>query len=343
MARALRIAWLLLGLALTSSACSSVPPDLFSTPAPPGAGPHVQLHYLGNGGWLIQRGDDKIVTAPFVSNPHALTLLLPGGPNTARIDAVLPPMHDVKIILVGHGHYDHAMDLPYVHEKKAPAAQIYGSTTVVNTLAAVHRLAPYLTPITERQAASGDHPGEWLPSRTSKVRFMPLLSTHAPHFAGRKLIPWWSVDEKQTSLPCCPFWWKEGPTFAFLIDFLDKEGGAPQFRIYYQDAASRPRTGIVPVLTGPDAVKVDVAILCVAAFDQVDDNPEHILANVDPRHVIGGHWEDFFFQSYGARPPRPTFGTDLREFHRRASARVPTRAIYLPAPGDRLHIPVTVK
>ena len=28
----------------------------------------------------------------------------------------------------------------------------------------------------------------------------------------------------------------------------------------------------------PDGVPVDVAILCVAGFSQVDENPEHILA-----------------------------------------------------------------
>jgi mRNA degradation ribonuclease J1/J2 len=29
-------------------------------------------------------------------------------------------MRDVKSILLGHAHYDHAMDLPYIMEKLAP-------------------------------------------------------------------------------------------------------------------------------------------------------------------------------------------------------------------------------
>src|SRR6267143_651619 len=106
-------------------ACASVPSDLFDTPTPT-PGPHVELHYLGNGGWLMQRGTDRIATAPFVSNPNGATLLFPGGPNTTLIDEVIPPMHDVGIILIGHGHYHHAMDLPYVAATKAPMAKIYG-------------------------------------------------------------------------------------------------------------------------------------------------------------------------------------------------------------------------
>jgi L-ascorbate metabolism protein UlaG (beta-lactamase superfamily) len=332
----------ILVLVLVAMACARpVPAGLFDALPGPVASPHVALHYLGSGGWLIQRGTDRIATAPFVSNPSGFTVLFPGGPDRDLIDddAVIPPMPDVRIILVGHGHYDHAMDLPYVHRKKAPNADIYGGTTVVNTLWAAPGLAPYLKEIAPADAASGDRPGRWFPSERASVRFMPLRSTHAPHFAGRKIVPWWSVDERQTALPCCPYWWKEGETYAYIIDFLDGQGRV-EFRIYYQDTAARPGTGVAPVFEGADAARVDVAILCVAAFHQVDGNPEHILTNLQPRHVIGGHWEDFIFRSYRGRPVRPVPGTSMEEFHRRARALSPGRAIYLPEPGQTVFIPI---
>ena len=328
-------------IALLPAACASVPSNLFDT-LEPTAGPHVELHYLGNGGWLMRRGTDRIATAPFVSNPHGLTLLFPGGPNTALIDEVVPPMHDVGTILIGHGHYDHAMDLPYVATTKAPTARIYGSATVVNTLAAVPALDGRLREIKAADAASGKRPGQWITNETGRIRFMPLTSTHAPHVLGLKLIPWWTVDEKQTKLPCCPYWWKEGQTYAFLIDFLDARGNV-EFRVYYQDAASKPGFGILPELEGRDAAPVDVAILCVAAFDQVDNNPEHVLDSVKPRRVVGGHWEDFFLRSYKARPFRPAFGTSLEKFHRRARAVSPSRPIHLPEPGTTLLVPIETR
>ena len=81
---------------------------------PAGAG-RVEMQYLGNGGWLIRRGGDVIATAPFVSNPGGLgaKVYLPGKPDHAAIEQFVPAMPDVKIMLIGHGHYDHAMDLPY--------------------------------------------------------------------------------------------------------------------------------------------------------------------------------------------------------------------------------------
>jgi L-ascorbate metabolism protein UlaG (beta-lactamase superfamily) len=335
---------ILLMAVLVWSACSSAPGpgQMFSALPGPGPGPHVELLYLGNGGWLIRRGADAIATAPFVSNPNGFTLLFSGGPDRRLIDddAVIPPMRDVQLILIGHGHYDHAMDLPYVHEKKAPNAHIYGSTTVVNTLWAVPTLRTRLKEITAADAAIGDVPGRWHATNGGKIRVMPLTSTHAPHVDGIKLLPWWTVDEPQSTLPCCPYWWTEGETYAFLIDFLDGNSDRVEFRIYYQDAASRPGTGVAPVFEGRDAARVDVAILCVAAFDRVDGNPEHILTNLQPRHVIGGHWEDFLFQPYGTRPPRPAPGTSLEEFHRRVRALGPARPIYLPHPGQRVHIPI---
>jgi hypothetical protein len=331
---------LLLVMALALGACSSVPLNTFDPPRPPDGGPHVALHYLGNGGWLISRDRDRIATAPYVSHTRWYALPFPTEPDTTLIDRLIPAMHDVGIILVSHGHYDHNFDLPHVAVAKAPQATIYGGPTVVNTLAAVPKLNGRLETIELKNAATRERPGQWIYSQAGAVRFMPLRSTHAPHFAGIKVIPTGTVAEKQTKLPWGPYWWKEGETLAFIIDFLDgPDKKDVAFRIYYQDAASRPGTGVVPRFEGRDAARVDAAILCVAAFDQVDGNPEHILTNVQPRSIIGGHWEDFFSRSYEARPVRPAFGTSLRDFNDRARA-VSSAPIYLPEPGQKLYLPI---
>jgi L-ascorbate metabolism protein UlaG (beta-lactamase superfamily) len=326
---------LLLVIALAMSACSSVPAGLFDPIKPPGSGPHVSLHYLGNGGWIFQRDDDVIATAPFVSQPRWYSFPFPGRPNKPLIREVIPDMSGVGIILVGHAHYDHAMDLPYIAKRKAPNAQIYGGPTVVNMLSAVPNVAGRLHPIDFETAAHGDTRGPWIPSETAPVRFMPLRSTHAPHFARLKFLPTGTVKEKQNKLPCCPFWWKEGETLAFVIDFLDARREKVEFRIYFQDAAARPGTGIIPT----DMAPVDVAILCVAGFAEVADSPRHILDNVKPRHVVGGHWEDFFTRSFSDRPLRPAVGTSLPDFHRLAR-KVTSVPIYLPEPGQKLSFPI---
>ncbi len=326
---------LLLLVPLSLAACASAIPAFDPLPVASPASPRVELRYLGSGGWIFRRGGDAIATAPFVSNPTWFALLRRARPDEALIDEAVPVMDDVEIVLVGHAHYDHAMDLPVIARTKAPLATFYGGPTVANVLAAAID-ERRLRAVREEETAAGDRPGTWFYNRARTLRFMALRSTHAPHFARIKLVATGTVTERQRELPGAPLRWKEGETLAFLIDFLGT-GGRVDFRIYYQDAASRPGTGVLPALSGPDAAPTDAAVLCVASFDQVDDNPEHVLASVKPRVVIGGHWEDFFFRSFRA-PLRPAFGTSLEDFQRRTRA-VFSGPIYLPRPGEALSLP----
>ena len=82
-------------------------------------GPPVKLVYLGVGGWLVHRGGLVILFAPLFSNPS----LTRAGfsrivPDTVRIehalDSLAVDLSEVSLILSGHGHYDHLMDVPYV-------------------------------------------------------------------------------------------------------------------------------------------------------------------------------------------------------------------------------------
>jgi len=82
------------------------------------------MQYLGNGGWVFRRGADTIATAPFVTNPAGLAIYFPARSDVDRVRARAPPMPDVRAILIGHAHYDHAMDLPAVMRDRAPSARL---------------------------------------------------------------------------------------------------------------------------------------------------------------------------------------------------------------------------
>jgi len=306
------------------------------------SGPQVQLQYFGNGGWLITRGEDMVATAPFVSNPGFPGMYLPWSrSDTARIEAKIPSMPELEVMLIGHTHYDHAMDLPYILAEKAPRTKLYGSTTLK------HLLGPTIGQdrvfdVTD-SAATGLTPGKWVyPAGAPYVRFMPLSSTHAPHFAKSiKLVSSKKLTEdvRPGKLPKTPCGWPEGETLAYVIDFLSRKDRSVEFRVYYQDAAADPGKGILPTLDPPDDAPVDVGILCVAAFAEVWGNPEGILANVRPRHVVGGHWEDFFLCPSAGDERRTAFGTSLDDFIARARA-VTAAPIYIPAPGQTVGIRV---
>ena len=286
-------------LALTLIACSSSVKHLpvYQTPdseqikeiMPPDG---LSIQYLGVGGHLFRFGEDALMTAPSITNPHFLALgpFMPISADTDLIDQYLPDVSDVESILVGHAHYDHLMDVPYVMQEKAKNSHVYGSKTMVHSIApAIDKSRLHAM---NDSMAILDSPGEWHYNKAKTIRFMAIKSTHAPHFMGINIMTG-SYDEDLEDLPWHAFGWKEGQTLAYLIDFL----GAQEeilHRVFYQDSASQEPLGLIPNLIGKDRKQVDIAIITPASFNQVDNYPEGIMNDSKARHFILGHWEDFF-------------------------------------------------
>lgn len=252
----------------------------------------LSIQYLGVGGHLFRFGDQALMTAPSITNPHFLALgpFMPISADTAMIDRYLPDVSDVESILVGHAHYDHLMDVPYVMQTKAKQAHVYGSKTMVHSIASavdksrLHALNDSMAILKK--------PGQWHYNTSKTIRFMAIKSTHAPHFMGINFMTG-TYHEDLDDLPWHAFAWKEGQTLAYLIDFL----GAQEeilHRVYYQDSASQEPLSLLPELAGKDKKRVDIAIITPASFNQVDNYPESIMNNTQAQHFILGHWEDFF-------------------------------------------------
>lgn len=308
-----------------------------SDPAFPTA---VQVKYLGAGGVVLKRGTDVLLTAPFFSNPSIPRVAF--GTIEARPDQIdrflggpSNGLAGATAILVGHAHYDHLMDVPYVKLRYLPDVKVYGSDTMKNTLAGDP--AVKASDIVSVQAGAGTDRqlGKWWYA-TPRLRFMALKSEHAPIIAHIKFFEG-NYDAPLTKLPTRAWGWLEGQTLAYLIDFLGADGRTVEFRVHYQDAASTAPLGFPPVFTQPaDQRRVDLALVCVPGFDQVPDYPEALVKRLNPRAVVLIHWEDFF-------APLPDASSDLRTvaaldapaFLARLQAVMPPDATFkLPAPGS---------
>jgi len=99
--------------------------------------------------------------------------------------------------------------------------------------------------------------GSWVVVPGSHVRLVPVCTTHPAQVGTIHFAPG-SIDTDQCDLPAPASGWLEGQTISFLIDFLD-DGGAPIFRIYYQDAPATRPIGEVPAALLADR-RVDLAI-----------------------------------------------------------------------------------
>lgn len=284
----------------------------------------ISVQYLGVGGFLIRRGVHAVLTAPFYSNPGMIRVgcFLPIAANTERIEKLLPPVTGVDAILVAHSHYDHLLDIPYIAEHRARQAKIYGSKTMTHILAGANQIAKDRLVALNSKAAHFKSPGEWIWVADRTIRFMALESEHAPHFLGIKFFKG-KIDQDLQHLPRTAWGFKEGQTFAFVIDFMGNDG-AIDFRIYYQDAASNPPYGFPPDFNNEDVKAVDLAILCVASFSEIKNYPEGIIMNTSPHHVILGHWENFFRSP--TKPFKVVPFSNAGEFIARLKSALPEKA-----------------
>jgi hypothetical protein len=274
-----------------------------TTPPLPASGVYVK--FLGVSGFLIQHGEHSVLTAPFYSNPTLGEVATqPVHTDHRLVDALLPDVAGVDVILSGHSHYDHLMDVPYIALTKATRARILGNDAMLRLLHSIDpsggRMSSLEPKATGKSAASCPDDAAF---EAPGLRIWPVLSEHSHQFRFRvpllpdRLLPpvhLWrgTVLQDLPALPERPGDWVEGTTLAYLIDFLDPAGGV-SFRVYYQDSGTRDPYGF-PSRCLLDKHPVDLAILCVGGSETVKEHPAAIVSWLKPRFAIAAHWEDFF-------------------------------------------------
>jgi len=302
--------------------------------------PRVEIESLGVGGYLINWGDDKIMFAPSYSNPDPLSLLVDTHISESTVDRLIPDAElvgDVDMILVGHAHYDHLLDVPYIMQKYATKATVYGSNTMKHLIAKdlegrgiasskIKTLNNLASTAADERLQTPAQIGTWSYNPSGKIRIMAINSNHAPNLTlfkgaiteadgsliGDEIeflfeISKGSLNEDLPAVPTSAFLWREGQSFAYIVDFLDDSGNVA-FRLHYEDAASDPTKGFIPqaILAEKD---VDLAILTVANFNEIKEPhglegntdyqyPQGIIKNLNADHYILGHWENFFANNW---------------------------------------------
>ena len=261
--------WLLpaaLVVLLTGVACPVGPGVTGRVEVAPAGAPAVELTYLGVGGWIMEWRGTQVLAAPLFSNPaFTRTGVLSIRSDTAVVDRWMAP-YDVS-----------------------EAAAILGSRTVKNLLGTWSGVSDRVV-LVDSLAGNLERVGGWIPLGDA-VRVMPLDSHHAPHFQGVTLYSG-TADVPRHEEPATADEWLDGPSYAFLVDFLHPDGSVA-LRLYYQDAVPAAPAGLAPEALMAER-PVDAAILVPATFDQVDWFPEAFIENLTPRWVLLGHWENFF-------------------------------------------------
>lgn len=292
------------------------------------ANEHV-FRFIGGGGFYLGGADNAILVDPNYSNPSLWQVISLRHLQTdkALIDRYLPPLDKVQAFLVGHAHYDHAMDVPYIASKAPAEARVYGSETLNNMLAAALPVSRRVS--VEPFLAHNAEGGEWI-NVSPRLRLLAIESEHSPH-VGQWVVASGKLHNALQQLPADSLGWVAGTPISYLVDFLDN-GGSVNYRVFVQTSSSNPPKGVPPAAILADGHPVNVAVLCAANFDSVMHYPGVLLTSLNPREVVLVHWEKFW-EPYLPNKATPLPGLDLETLVQRVKNAAPQAKITLPQRG----------
>jgi L-ascorbate metabolism protein UlaG (beta-lactamase superfamily) len=227
----------------------------------------LELEWLGVSGYRFTYQGQTLFVDPFVSRVPLSALLRrrPTLPDQNQVDRYIGTPPNVVGVLVGHTHWDHAVDAPELARRFA--CGVYGSSSLVR-LMELHGLADRAVQVEPYKAYElGPFVFSFTPSLHSKL----ILGLAVP-FAGEL-----TCDHLDALSPGA---YRCGQVWGIKVEVA----GAS---FYHQGSANLI----------DDAVRargVDFFMAGVAGRGFTDRYWERILPRLEPRTVIPTHFDDFF-------------------------------------------------
>jgi L-ascorbate metabolism protein UlaG (beta-lactamase superfamily) len=282
--------------------------------ADPG-GARLRVDYYGVACFQFTWAGSSVLLDPFFSR-HPVFRSIFGEISTdpTQIAPYLPQLSHVSTVVVGHGHFDHMLDLPYLAPRLRPGTVVIGSQTLKHSLAALD--LPLTWIVANPIAATPDTVGSWAWNEARTIRVMPITSTHATHLGPIHLYKQHLTADRSTP-PVRAKHLQEGQPFAFLIDFMAPDGIHIAHRVYAQtSSAGHPSGAFPPALLAERAV--DVAVVSMDVAKEAARGAPSVLDFVEPRMTFIGHWDSFFRTK--DMPPREVPKINLKRLQRGLSA-----------------------
>jgi L-ascorbate metabolism protein UlaG (beta-lactamase superfamily) len=239
--------------------------DFAATPL--GLPPGLTIEWLGVAGYRLTYEGATLVVDPYVSRVPLRAMLRrrPALPDAGLVERHLGAPGEVAGVLVGHTHFDHAIDVPAVVRRHGCRA--YGSDSLAHLLR-LHGLG--------EQAVSVE-PGTTYELGPFAVRFVP--SRHSKLLFGRK-VPMDGPLTCDHLHGLHPRAYRCGPVYGIRIDVAG-------VRLYHQGSADLDDDAL-------GSEPVDVFLAGVTGRQVTPRYWERILPRLDPRVLVPTHYDDFF-------------------------------------------------
>ena len=250
----------------------------------------TEIRYYGTACFTIQRGDNVILTDPFVGNPSAGKLMF----GKIRTDSsyveryINPPtFRKVKMVIAAHAHYDHLMDMPYL------SRYVPSSTPIVSNRTAKHLLAYYSLPqtsvIVNDSMGTQEQLGLWHYNADSTIRTMAFASLHPPHVAGINFFKKRYTSDL-VSEPIMLADWQEGKTLSFMVDMIEVD--TIGYRMFFMSSMARSPFGMFP----QEMLKergIDDLFIGASGPIEYESYPGPIVELASAKRIFLIHWENF--------------------------------------------------
>lgn len=242
------------------------PDDL--TPQGSGARPALTVRWLGTAGFEITCEDHVLLLDPYVTRASLARCV--ASPLAPDLGAIGRHIRRADAVIVGHTHFDHALDVPAI--AKRTGARVFGSRSAA-ALCRAAGVPEARVHMVERDPGQAPIVAEVGPFR---LRFVP--SAHSRFALGR--VPFPGEIDDCDAVPTRAEGYRCGAVFRVEIEAAGRT-------IVHMGSAE-----LLP--DGPSPRNVDLLLLCVAGWRSGRDLPERVMRQISPANVLLSHWDDFF-------------------------------------------------
>lgn len=230
----------------------------------------MSVRWLGTAGFAVEHAGHTLLIDPYLTRASLLRCVVaPLTPDRAAVQRYAPR---ADAIVVGHTHFDHALDVPLI--AKVTGALVFGSRSAA-TLCRAAGVPEARVRDVERASGASPIEAEVGPFR---LRFVP--SAHSRFLLGRVPFPGEIADCDDVPMRASAY--RCGAVFGVEI----RVGGRTLVHL-----GSAELLGAGSAFSAREA---DLVMLCTAGWTSSPDLPERVARALSPKAVLLSHWDDFF-------------------------------------------------
>lgn len=231
--------------------------------APPLALSGLEIEWIGTAGFRLAAEGTTLLVDPYVSRPTARAVAF-DRPLRASADLIDRHLPRADAVLVGHTHFDHALDVPEIARRDG--CPVYGSASLRNLMGLHGRAAQAVEVEPHRAYEIGPFTVRFVPSVHSKLLgglAVPsggeLTCDHLDHLSGRA--------------------YRCGQVWGIAIEVAG-------LTLYHQGSADLLDDERLPR-------GVDVFLCGIAGRAFAHRYLQRVLTQLEPKVVVPQHWDDF--------------------------------------------------